>query len=101
MADEIATRKAAVDAMLRADGRSDRSPLPTPPGARSLPVRPAEELASGRTIIGALAEMQARDFKDYSELIQSLRDFAGQKRADLEHFERLLGNVERSQRPQT
>ena len=88
MADMVeGPRKSAVEAMLRADGR----PPPAPP-------RSADDLTGGRTIIGALQEMQARDFKDYSDLIQSLKDFAAQKRADLEHFERLLGNVERGKR---
>ena len=85
VAEHTKARNAMLEAMRSADGR--------PP-----PARPAEDLAGGRTIIGALQEMQARDFKDYSDLMQSLRDFAAQKRADLEHFERLLGNVERGKR---
>ena len=84
--------KAALDAMLRADGRP-------PPLVRETVRQLQEEQGQReRTIIGSLQEMQARDFKDYSDLIQSLRDFAAQKRADLEHFERLLGNVERGKR---
>ena len=76
----------ARDAMLQAPGRP-----PTPPKqAFKTPERPQQQQPM-RTVIGALQEMQARDAKEYGDLIQYLRDFAGQKRADLEYFERLIG----------
>ena len=57
-----------------------RKPAETPPP----PVVP-------RSMIMALQDMARRDNDDYAELINSLRHFAAQKRADLEAFERLLG----------
>ena len=116
---EDAQRKRAIDAMLRAEGRTHPAQAPVgayvraqaPIGVRD-PIDQAayvraqakeaaaarEAVQSPRTVIGMLEEMQARDARDYADLIQSLRDFAGQKRADLEQFERLLGNVERGKR---
>ena len=80
-------RAEAIDAMRQADGRPQ--PAGPPPAAAPGTFPPRAEPT--RTIIGALEEFARRDAKDYADFIQSLRDFAGQKRADLEHFERLLG----------
>jgi hypothetical protein len=44
-----------------------------------------------RTVIATLEEIIARDRDDYAQLIESLRRFAQQKRADLEAFEKLMG----------
>ena len=86
---EEAQRKRAIEAMLHADGRP-----PPPKQAFKAPDRPQPQPQAAReqrTMIGALQDMQARDTKEYGDLIQYLRDFAAQKRADLEYFERLIG----------
>ena len=109
--DITARRRAeAIDAMRTAEGQAQSvnplglrpqvpPPKPIPPigmqagrmatQAQSAPTNRSE--VPTRTVISAIQDMAARDAKDYADLIQSLRDFAGQKRADLEQFERLLG----------
>jgi hypothetical protein len=52
------------------------------------PERPAKQL---RTVIATLQDIAARDRDDYAQLIDSLRRFVQQKRADLEAFEKLMG----------
>ena len=88
-------KKKALEAMLRADGRPP--PVRREDEHMRAEVRPMPQEA-GKTVIGWLEEVATRDAKAYGDLIQSLRDFAAQKRADLEYFERLLGNVERPKR---
>jgi hypothetical protein len=56
--------------------------------------KPAYAAAPGKppdSIISVLEGMAKRDSDDYARLIMSIREFIGQKRADLEHFERLVG----------
>jgi hypothetical protein len=47
--------------------------------------------AKTRTVIATLEDICARDRDDYARLIESLRMFVQQKRADLEAFEKLMG----------
>jgi hypothetical protein len=67
--------------VLRAQAEIDR-PIPLD---RSVPP------TKTRTVIAALQDIAARDRDDYAQLIESLRRFAQQKRADLEAFEKLMG----------
>jgi hypothetical protein len=65
--------------ILRSEGQLDqrRQGQPIPPKAR--------------TVIATLEDIIARDRSDYAQLIESLRMFVQQKRADLEAFEKLMG----------
>jgi hypothetical protein len=65
--------------ILRSEGQLD-----TRQQARQAPTKP-------RTVIAALEDIIARDRDDYTRLIESLRMFVQQKRADLEAFEKLMG----------
>ena len=96
-------KQGAIDAMLRADGRPPLNP--NAPGmlarqASAAPIGPQTGQIRGveepRTFISMLEEMRDRDIKYYTELIDWLQEFVGQKRADLQRFERLIGTGERS-----
>ena len=86
-------RAEAIDAMRAADGRpsTPSPPVGTQAGRAPPPLGAEPREMIPRTLIGSLQEMAARDAKDYADFIQLLRDFAAQRRADLESFERLLG----------
>jgi hypothetical protein len=85
--------KEALAAMRAAQGRPDSKP-----DGRAVDLTPktgegAAEASYKRlqTLIGTIQDMAARDADDYKSMIESLRTFVEQKRADLDAFERLLG----------
>jgi hypothetical protein len=95
--------KEALAAMRAAPGKPDIKPDGKPPLVEHFrpegQVRPGEpQIRPGepsyprvQTLIGTFQDMAARDAADYTSMIESLRTFVEQKRADLDAFEKLVG----------
>jgi hypothetical protein len=88
--------KEAIAAMRAAPGKPDMKPDGKPPLVEHF--RPEGQIRPGepsyprvQTLIGTFQDMAARDAADYTSMIESLRVFVEQKRADLDAFEKLVG----------
>jgi len=78
-------KDSALSAMLKAQGRPDKSPMPGPSSNGK------QAAAAALSLIDRINEMANRDQEDWRYLIDTLRKFVAQRRADLDYLERLLG----------
>jgi hypothetical protein len=84
--------KEALAAMRAAPGKPDVKPDGKPLVEHKDVFRqPEPAYPRIQTLIGTFQDMAARDAADYTSIIESLRVFVEQKRADLDAFEKLVG----------